>query len=45
MARKKFQKEENDTGSVGVRIAMISEKILHMIKHLKHNKKDMKCFK
>ena len=45
MARRKFQKEENDTGSPGVRVAMISENILHIIRHFGRNRKDTKCFK
>ena len=45
MAMRKFQKDEHDTGSPGVRISMITEKMLHMIKHIKYNKTDFKCFR
>lgn len=37
---KKFGKDEKDTGSVEVQIALLTEQINELTKHLKNNKKD-----
>lgn len=37
---KKFGKNEKDTGSAAVQIAMMSQKITELTEHLKSNKKD-----
>ena len=37
---KKFMTHEGDTGSPGVQIALISERIQHLSDHLKGNNKD-----
>ena len=37
---KKFQLSENDTGSVQVQVALLTERINHLTEHLKTNKKD-----
>lgn len=37
---KKFGKNEKDTGSVEVQIALLTEQINELTKHLKKNKKD-----
>ena len=37
---KKFGKDEKDTGSVQVQIALLTEQINELTKHLKENKKD-----
>lgn len=37
---KKFGKNEHDTGSIEVQIALLTEKINELTKHLKNNKKD-----
>lgn len=37
---RKFQQNENDTGSTGVQIAVLSEKIMMLSKHLSDHKKD-----
>ena len=37
---KKFGKNENDTGSTEVQIAMLTQKISELTEHLKSNKKD-----
>lgn len=37
---KKFQQNENDTGSTSVQIAVLSEKITMLSKHLAEHKKD-----
>lgn len=37
---KKFGKDEKDTGSVEVQIALLTEQINDLTKHLKANKKD-----
>lgn len=39
-AIKKFQFHENDTGSTEVQVAIISEKINSLTKHLQEHKKD-----
>ncbi len=36
----KFQLSENDTGSVQVQVALLTERINHLNEHLKLNKKD-----
>ena len=36
----KFQQSENDTGSVQVQVALLSERIAHLTEHLKTNKQD-----
>lgn len=36
----KFAKKEGDTGSPGVQIALITERIRYLTEHLKENKKD-----
>ena len=36
----KFQLSENDTGSVQVQVALLTERINHLSEHLKLNKKD-----
>ena len=36
----KFKLSENDTGSVQVQIALLTERINHLNEHLKLNKKD-----
>ncbi|MBP3431441.1 MAG: 30S ribosomal protein S15 [Clostridia bacterium] len=36
----KFKQSENDTGSVQVQIALLTERINHLTEHLKTNKKD-----
>ena len=45
MALKKYQREITDTGSPAVRVAMISERMLHIVRHIKNNKNDKICFK
>ncbi len=35
-----FKQSENDTGSVQVQIALLTERINHLTEHLKTNKKD-----
>ena len=37
---KEFGKDENDTGSVEVQIALLSERIKNLTAHLKNNKQD-----
>ncbi len=37
---KKYGKDEKDTGSVEVQIALLTEQINELTKHLKENKKD-----
>lgn len=37
---KKYGKDEKDTGSVQVQIALLTEQINELTKHLKNNKKD-----
>lgn len=37
---KKYGKDEKDTGSVEVQIALLTEQINELTKHLKNNKKD-----
>ena len=37
---KEFGKNENDTGSVEVQIALLTERINHLTEHLKSNKQD-----
>ena len=36
----KFKLSENDTGSVQVQVALLTERINHLNEHLKLNKKD-----
>ena len=36
----KFKLSENDTGSVQVQVALLTERINHLTEHLKTNKKD-----
>ena len=36
----KFKQNENDTGSVQVQVALLTERINHLTEHLKTNKKD-----
>ena len=36
----KFKQSENDTGSVQVQVALLTERINHLTEHLKTNKKD-----
>jgi len=38
---KKFAAKDNDTGSVGVQIALLSKRIDELAIHLKNNKKDV----
>ena len=37
---KKYQSHKNDTGSVDVQVALLTEKILDLAKHLKKHAKD-----
>lgn len=37
---KKYGKDEKDTGSIEVQIALLTEQINELTKHLKNNKKD-----
>ncbi|MGN0788129.1 MAG: 30S ribosomal protein S15 [Candidatus Onthoplasma sp.] len=37
---KEFGKNENDTGSVEVQIALLTERIKNLTEHLKNNKQD-----
>ena len=37
---KEFGKNENDTGSVEVQVALLSERIKNLTAHLKNNKQD-----
>ena len=37
---KQFQKDENDTGSPEVQIAILTQRIKELTEHLKENKKD-----
>ena len=37
---KEFGKNENDTGSVEVQVALLSERIKNLTEHLKNNKQD-----
>ena len=37
---KEFGKKENDTGSTGTQIAVLTERIKNITSHLKNNKKD-----
>ena len=37
---KEFGKNENDTGSVEVQIALLTARINHLTEHLKNNKQD-----
>ena len=37
---KEFGKNENDTGSVEVQVALLSERIKNLTEHLKSNKQD-----
>ena len=41
---KKYGKDEKDTGSVEVQIALLTEQINELTKHLKKNKKDVVLF-
>lgn len=36
----KYQQSKNDTGSVQVQVALLTERINHLTEHLKTNKKD-----
>ena len=36
----KYKQSENDTGSVQVQIALLTERIAHLTEHLKTNKQD-----
>ena len=36
----KFKQSENDTGSVQVQVALLTERINHLTEHLKKNPKD-----
>lgn len=36
----KFKQSENDTGSVHVQVALLTERINHLTEHLKSNKQD-----
>ncbi len=36
----KFKQSENDTGSVQVQVALLTERINHLTEHLKTNQKD-----
>ena len=40
---KKYKRSENDTGSVEVQVAVLSEKINQLTEHLTANKKDFHC--
>ncbi|MGN1227073.1 MAG: 30S ribosomal protein S15 [Christensenellales bacterium] len=40
---KEFGKNENDTGSVEVQIALLTARINHLTEHLKNNKQDNHC--
>jgi len=37
----KHQKEVNDTGSVGVQVALLTARIKHLTEHFKTHKKDL----
>ena len=37
---KKFQRQENDTGSTEVQVALLSARIEYLTEHFKTNKKD-----
>ena len=37
---KEYQREENDTGSADVQIALLTERIRHLTEHVKIHKKD-----
>lgn len=45
MAIRKFQKDENDTGSPVVQCAVLCERILNMIMHMKKKPRDIKAFR
>lgn len=36
----KYKQSENDTGSVQVQVALLTERIAHLTEHLKTNKQD-----
>ena len=36
----KFKRSENDTGSVQVQVALLTDRINHLTEHLKNNPKD-----
>lgn len=36
----KYKQSENDTGSVQVQVALLTERIAHLTEHLKSNKQD-----
>lgn len=36
----KYKRSENDTGSVQVQVALLTERIAHLTEHLKANKQD-----
>ena len=40
---KKYGKNEKDTGSIEVQVAMLSTKIAELTEHLKSNQKDFQC--
>ena len=40
---KEYGKNENDTGSIEVQIAILSARINNLTEHLKTNKQDLKC--
>jgi len=39
----KFKKNEKDTGSAGVQVAILTERINNLTEHLKEHKKDVHC--
>ena len=39
----KFKKNEKDTGSAGIQIAILTERINNLTKHLKAHNKDVHC--
>lgn len=39
----KFKKDQNDTGSAGIQVAILTERIKNLTEHLKINKKDFYC--
>lgn len=40
---KNFKKSDNDTGSVGIRIALLTTRIQNLSKHLELHSKDFHC--
>jgi len=40
---KEYAKGKNDTGSVEVQVAILTERIKNLTEHMKYNKKDLSC--